>query len=76
MRKLEKPSLSIGVHKASIRKGVQVADIINSELIPDEFITVTTTMAADKKAVLKALKAGEEVKGAELKTNPNTITIK
>ncbi len=76
MGKLDKKSLIFGVHTASIRKGLEVANIIDESKIPDEYCTVKTEIKTDKKAVLKALKSGEIVEGAEIRTNPNSITIK
>lgn len=76
MVRLDKNSLKFGVHGASVRKGLQVANIIDSSKIPDDYCNVKTEITADKKAVLKALKEGKEVSGAEIKTNPSSITIK
>ena len=44
-------------------------DIENLELIPQEFITVKQTFAADKTAIKKAIKEGREVAGAKVITN-------
>ena len=44
-------------------------DIENLELIPQEFITVKQTFAADKTAIKKAIKEGRGVAGAKVITN-------
>lgn len=51
---------------------VQVEDI---DLLPEEFVKSKTTYDADKTAIKKAIKAGQEVRGAWLKEK-NNIQIK
>ncbi|QDP53418.1 MAG: hypothetical protein GOVbin4296_28 [Prokaryotic dsDNA virus sp.] len=41
-------------------------DIIDEELIPDEYYITVTTQKLDKKAILNKLKEGEEVPGCRL----------
>lgn len=45
----------------------------DTSAIPDQYMVTKTTVAPDKTAIYKALKAGEEVKGAHLKMNRKTV---
>lgn len=45
----------------------------DTSVIPDQYMVTKTTVAPNKTAIYKALKAGEEVKGAHLKTNRKTV---
>ena len=76
MQKLGKKSLKIGVHQVSTRKGTTVVNITDESRIDDEFMNIKTTVTPDKKALLKALKDGQAVFGAELKQNPDSVIIK
>ncbi len=52
----------------------KASTIIDSdEKLPDKFKVTETTTKPDKKAIYKALKSGEEVPGAHLKPNRNTV---
>lgn len=42
-------------------------EVLNAEVIPQEFIRTTTTSAPDKNAIKEALKQGVEVPGVELR---------
>ena len=61
-------TLTVGTFKAGYRKSESV-EIINLDVIPADFTKVE--IKADKTAIKKALKAGEVVEGAEIKTNMN-----
>lgn len=61
---------------ASLRKGMEIAEITNQDLIPDEYIEVKVTEKPDLNALKRDLKAGKEINGVSLKRNPTTITIK
>ena len=54
-----------GNYKISYRKSTAV-EVLNLELLQDEYRTIKTTVAANKTAIKKAIKAGEEVTGALL----------
>lgn len=43
--------------------------------LPDDYVSVKTSLAADKKALLKALKDGEEIEGAHIGQGESTIRI-
>lgn len=60
--------LEVGTFKAGYRKSESV-EIINLDVIPADFIKVE--IKADKTAIKKAIKAGEVVEGAEVRTNMN-----
>jgi len=76
MIKLNKSTLTIGMHKAIVRKGMQVVEVINADKIPAELVTMSITQSPDKKAILKLLKNGDKIDGVELKRNPDSLTIK
>lgn len=61
---------------ASLRKGVEVVEVVDVESIPDEYIEMQVTEKVDKTAIKRDLKAGIEINGASLKRNPTTIAIK
>jgi hypothetical protein len=61
---------------ASLRKGIEVVDVQDSESIPDEYIEIQVTEKVDKAALKRDIKAGKEINGVSLKRNPTTITIK
>ena len=44
--------------------------------LPDEYVTVKTFVAADKKELLKALKDGKEIDGAHIGKGESSIQIK
>lgn len=61
-------SAAAGTFKLSIRENKSV-DVIDESVIPPEFMTVVPeTRKPDKKAMLAALKNGEQICGAAIKT--------
>ena len=56
--------------------GRAMVSIDDEESIPDEYMTVTVTTKADKKAILDALKNGESIEGASLTESKSSIRIK
>lgn len=60
-------------HLLSARNFKASTIIDSDEKLPDKFKVTETTTKPDKKAIYKALKAGEEVPGAHLKPNRNTV---
>lgn len=60
-------------HLLSARDFKASTIIDSDEKLPDRFKVTETTTKPDKKAIYKALKAGEEVPGAHLKPNRNTV---
>lgn len=61
-------TLTVGTFKAGYRKSESV-EIINLDVIPADFTKVE--IKADKTAIKKAIKAGEVVEGAEVRTDMN-----
>ena len=61
--------------KISIRKPTQKVEIVDLELIPDEFIKVDVTEKPDLMAIKKQLKTGE-VAGVRLVDGTPSLTIK
>lgn len=60
-------------HLLSARNFKASTIIDSDEKLPDKFKVTKTTTKPDKKAIYKALKSGEEVPGAHLKPNRNTV---
>lgn len=60
-------------HLLSARNFKASTIIDSDEELPDKFKVTETTTKPDKKAIYKALKSGEEVPGAHLKPNRNTV---
>lgn len=56
--------------------GPDVVEIINEAEIPDEYVTVKTTISADKNLIKKALKEGVEVAGCKLGAGKSSLRIK
>lgn len=67
--------ISNGVLTAKVGKGRPVAEIVDEALIPDEYMTIKTSVTVDKKELLAALKE-TEVPGAVLGTSKPSLTIK
>jgi hypothetical protein len=60
----------------TLRKGSQTAQINDESALPDEYVTVKTTVSPDKRSILSSLKNGEDIPGAELATGKTSILIK
>lgn len=69
--KIECPLFSI-----TLRKPSKVVAIDSQEDLPEEFVTVKTTTAPNKKAIGDALKAGQLVPGAHLEDGRSALMIK
>ncbi|WP_252472572.1 siphovirus Gp157 family protein [Microbulbifer okhotskensis] len=61
IKKIECPVFTI-----SLRKAAAKVEIENEDALPGEYVTVKNTFAPDKKAILSALKEGQEIPGARL----------
>lgn len=57
-------------------EGRELAYIDNEEALPDEYLSVKTTISPDKTAITKALKEGKEIEGAHLERAKSSIRIK
>lgn len=62
--------------KVSRVKGREVVNINNDKLIPEDYTTFKEVRSVDKRAILADLKAGVEVKGAEITTGNSSLRIK
>lgn len=60
-------------HLLSVRNFRASVVVDDSKRLPPAFIETKTTTAPDKTAIYKAIKAGQEVPGAHLKNNRNTV---
>ena len=69
--KIECPFFSI-----LLKSPAAAVDITDSDALPDEYVAVKTTVSPDKKAILKALKDGIDVPGAQLKQAKPALQIK
>jgi len=61
--------------KATLGKPSQVVNVVDQDLLPDEFVNVVTTVKPDLNAIKEALKEGE-VSGAMLVTGKSRLTIR
>ena len=71
INKIQCPLFTITLRKAS-----QPCHINDESELPDEYVNVKTTISPDKREILKALKAGAEIPGAEISTGKTSIIIK
>jgi hypothetical protein len=69
--KIECPLFTITLSKPAKR-----VEITDEALLPDEFVSVKTTVSPDKVALAKALKEGKEITGAVLVDGASRLTIK
>ncbi|MDG1996026.1 MAG: siphovirus Gp157 family protein [Emcibacteraceae bacterium] len=68
--------ISCPMFNITLRKPVQKVEVLDVDLIPDEYLTVKTEIKPDLKAILKSLKAGEEVTGVMLQDGISGLLIK
>jgi len=76
MVRLEKDKFKAGVHSLTIRKPTPKLSVINDNDIPRSWFNVDVVEKLDKKALLKALKDGEDVKGVEIGYTEPSLIIK
>lgn len=57
-------------------QGREIAFIDNEEALPDDYLSVKTTISPDKAAITKALKEGVEIPGAHLERAKSSVRIK
>jgi uncharacterized protein YeeX (DUF496 family) len=69
--KIKHPLFSITLGKPTV-----TVDIIDIDFLPDNFVSTDVVMKADKKAILKALKNGEDISGAVLSSGKSRLLIK
>lgn len=69
--KIECPEFSVTLRKAS-----EVTEVYDQNQLPKEFIKTRLTETADKTAIKKAIKNGEEVPGAKISKGKTILLIK
>lgn len=60
-------------HLLSVRNFKASTVIDDAKKLPEAFVETKTVSSPDKAAIYKAIKAGQEVPGAHLKNNRNTV---
>ena len=75
MAKLQQSEAGEGVHTAKIKKGSKRCEIVDIDAISKLYKTVKSIVTADKAAITRAIKAGEEIEGAALVAGPDTLKI-
>ncbi len=60
----------------TLGKPTVTAEVIDVDFLPDEFVSTEVVIKADKKAILKALKDGQDITGAVLSTGKSRLLIK
>lgn len=70
-KKIECPLFTITLAKG--RQSVQVSDV---DQLPPEYVTTKVETKPDKTALAKALKAGEQIEGAELVAGASSLRVK
>ena len=65
-----------GLFKVSRVKGREVAVVVDQTKIPTEFIKVTENVSVNKTELLKYLKGGISVSGAEITCGKSSLRIK
>ena len=68
--------ISCPLFSITLVAGRDVVAISDDSLIPDEFMNVKVVSSPDKVAILKALKAGEDIQGASIQKSKPSIRIK
>lgn len=60
----------------SLRKTRDIVSIDDESLIPDDYVTVKTTVSPNKAEILKALKSGADIPGASITESEQSLVIK
>ena len=60
----------------TLGKPTVTADVIDIDFLPDNYVNTEVVVKADKKAILKALKNGDDIPGAVLSTGKARLLIK
>jgi len=69
--KIECPLFTI-----TLAKGRDICVIDDGDSIPDEYVDVQVVQKPDKAAILKALKAGDDIPGAHIEKSKTSLRIK
>ena len=68
--------ISSELFTASLRKPSDIVSIIDMDMLPDEFVSIKTSIQADKVAIKKALKEGVDIPGAKLEKGKSSLLLK
>tara|TARA_R110000850_G_scaffold269444_1_gene401625 strand:- start:317 stop:799 length:483 start_codon:yes stop_codon:yes gene_type:complete len=68
--------ISSELFTASLRKPSDIVSIVDMDMLPDEFVSIKTSIQADKVAIKKALKEGVDVPGAKLEKGKSSLLLK
>ncbi len=71
IKKIECP-----LFKITLRDGSKMVSITDESALPDDYVSVKTTIAPDKRKILSDLKAGVEIEGAEIEIGKSSVLIK
>lgn len=73
LRKLGVREITGLIHKIRLHKNPDKPDITDYSRIPNRFVSTSTTVNYDRRAIVAALKRGEEVPGARLITGADRV---
>lgn len=76
MQAADKKKIETELFTITLRAPSKSVQIDNEDAIPDEFVAVKTVTSPDKKAILAALKDGQEIAGASIKESKPALQIK
>jgi len=62
--------------KITLAKGRDVVEVVDADLIPNDYVNVKVTESPDKAAILKALKDGVEVPGCVMVKSKTSLRVK
>lgn len=68
--------VDLGTMEVAVIKNPPSVEVEDEKALPGQFIEIITTQRVDKKAILVALKAGQDVKGARLVTDRTHVRVK
>lgn len=69
--KIQSPLFTI-----QLRKGVQKVNILDADLLPEEYVNAKVEIKPDSRKILKDLKEGVEITGALIEQGADTLLIK
>ena len=68
--------ISCPLFSVTLRKGIKKVNILDVDLLPDEYVNAKVEIKADSRKILKDLKEGVDVTGAILEQGADTLLIK
>ena len=76
MQRTEISNIKCDFFSITLANGRPALHIFDETAIPDEYMNVKTTVTPERKAILDALKAGEEIPGCQIVTSEPSLRIK